>query len=178
MSIFRIHCVARSEPWGKSFFTQLEALFNEVCSHPKSAFKEASAYWWTHRPLHHLANEPLVWLVADKNSSILKKAYPRVNIPTHVAGLTYWGGKGAVSEIYLDHAANKSSEAQAKMSFHELMHNKLQVGNELHGSDYGSGLNKEMLDLSTTFAAILDSENIKWMAPALNKQIPQWVPPF
>lgn len=173
--IFRVHCVARAEPWGPSFFTELEKLFLEVCGHPASAFGDASVYWWTDRPVHHLANEPIVWLVASKDDSLILEVYKK-KVKSSSAGATFPGGQGTISEIYLDHKANQGSGNQAKMAFHELMHNKLLLGDELHGKTFGLG--RELLDLSSAFSASLTADDIRLMAPALEKPIPQWVPAF
>lgn len=178
MSIFRVHVVARAEAYGASFYSELENLFNRVCQNPASGFKEASVYWWTDRPVHNLVHEPIVWLVENKDASMIKQAYKNVQIPSHVAGMTFWRDKGMVSEVYLNHPALEGSMRQAKMAFHELMHNKLQVGNELHGSDFGFGLNRELLDMATIFSATLDPENIQKLAPALSKPVTQWTPAF
>lgn len=76
----------------------------------------------------------------------------------------------------MDHPALNGPTQKAKMAFHELMHNKLQIGDALHGSDYGFGLNRELLDMSSIFSAKLDPENIEKMAPTLGKPAPQWMP--
>ena len=177
MATFRIHCVTLADPWGQSFFTELEKLFTQVCEHPQSGFDDASVFWWTHRPVHQAANEPFVWLLGSKADSLIRKVY-KVRVPDNNAGLTAVRATGNISEIYLDHQANQSSIGQAKMAFHELMHNKLQVGNTLHNADFGLGLNKELLDLKTAISATLDAENIRKMAPALKTPVPQWAPPF
>lgn len=175
MSIFRIHCVALTEPWGNSFFTELEKLFKSVVSHPDSTFSDASVYWWTSRPIHQLAHEPIVWLVPDVGKSVVKRVR-KISPPSHLAGFTSINPNGSIAEIYVNKMEGAAN--QAKMAFHELMHNKLAIGNQLHASEYGLGLNKEMLDGTTAFSSFLDAENIKKMAPALAKPVPQWVPGF
>jgi hypothetical protein len=176
MSIFRIHCVALAEPQSNYFFTQLEKLFKDVVSYPGSGFVDASVYWWTSRPIHQLSHEPIVWLVPNISKSLVKK-FRKITPPSHLAGFTSINQKlGNIAEVYVNKMEGAAN--QAKMAFHELMHNKLAIGNELHSSDFGFGLNKEMLDGTTAFSSFLDSENIKKMAPALAKPTPQWVPTF
>lgn len=176
MSIFRIHWVALAEPWGNSFFTELEKLFKNVVSYPDSGFVDASVYWWTSRPVHHLSHEPIVWLVPNVSKSLVKK-FRNIIPPSHLAGFTSINQKlGNIAEVYVNKMEGAAN--QAKMAFHELMHNKLVIGNQMHASEYGFGLNKEMLDGTTAFSSFLDSENIKKMASALKKPVPQWVPEF
>lgn len=186
MSIFRIHCVDRSNSVGKGFFTQVEKLFKEVLKYyTKSGFKDVSAYWWTDRPVHHLAHEPIVWLLPSSNVSLIQQVYG-TSPPPNIAGFTKWEWTnssqnvtgGMISELYLDHPANGNITSQAKIAFHELMHNKLVVGELLHGVKYGQGLNKKMLDLRNATSASLDSPNIQKMGAVLTKPVPQWVPDF
>jgi hypothetical protein len=179
VALFKVHCITRINQTS-TFFKQLEDLFIEVCGFPNSGFDDATVYWWSDRPVHQVMNEPLIWLLESRADSLVRKVL-KVTPPANAAGFTAWNSQlgGTISELYLDHPANGSGVSQAKMAFHELMHNKLQVGSALlHGSDYGLGLNREILDFKTAFAANLDSENIKRMAKVLGTAVPQWVPPF
>jgi len=175
MSIFRVHVAARQKPWGDYFFKVLEDLFAEVCRHRDSAFQHAYVYWWADRPVHQLANEPIVWILPNKQESMITRAYG-VKIGAGYAGATIPGPKGTISEIYADHQANQSSQGQAKMAFHELMHNKLRMGDEMHGKTFGLG--RQMLDLSTAISTNLTSDDIRLMVPVLPSPVPQWVPPW
>ena len=185
MSIFRVHCVTRiranatrEERMGavsQYFFTYLEKLFKEVCRYQESAYDDASAYWWTDRPVHHAPHEPILWILRGRADSMIKRVY-NVNIPAGIAGANLWGPQGNISEIYLEHDANSNSTAQAKMAFHELMHNKLRMGNEMHSKTFGLG--RQMLDLSSAISARLTSDDAKMMAPALETPRMQYVTPF
>ena len=182
MSIFRVHCVTRiranatrEERMGavsQYFFTYLEKLFKEVCRYQESAYDDASAYWWTDRPVHHAPHEPIIWLLRGRADSMITRVYG-VIIPPGNAGANMFGPQGNISEIYLEHEANSSALAQSKMAFHELMHNKLRKGDVMHSETFGLGRAMQNFE-----SAILTSDDINLMAPELKTPRMQYVTPF
>lgn len=175
--LFKIHVVAKDVSLAPGFFKELERLFS-LCRR-ESKFTDFSAYWWTHRPVGRAGHEPIVWMLPNKASSIIKKVYKDVRIPDDSGGLTKVNGNaGTISEVYMDYNALRTSHiAQAKMAFHELMHNKLQVGDQLHNPSYGNGLNLEKLNLSDD-GTQLDWDNKDKMGAALENNVFQYEPPF
>jgi len=168
MSIFNFHYVTIAEP-RQSFFMELERLFNRVCADPKCPFSESAAWWWSYKPFQPLPHEPVIWLLESAGDSLIKKVY---GDQPGKAGLTkVRGNKGNISEIYLDHRANQGATAQAKMAFHELMHNKLQKGDELHTES--TGLGRERFELRP-FGDDLMFDDIRLMAPVLDKPVRQY----
>jgi hypothetical protein len=172
MSTFNIHCVAIAGP-RQNFFTELENLFNRVCKDPKTPFSDAAVWWWSFKPFRPLPHEPVIWVLESSADSLIQKVY-KDTPPATLAGLTkVRGNSGNISEIYLDHKANQTGVCQAKMAFHELMHNKLQMGNDLHTTTTESGalgLGRERLDCRP-FGDDLNAADIRLMAPALEKPI-------
>ena len=176
MALFRVHVVANSNhvTMVPGFFTELENLFSRCRGN--SGFDDFTTLWWTHRPMGRAGHEPIVWMLPNKTASLIKKVYG-VSPSASSAGTTYWKDKGTISEVYMNDKSLISASAQAKMAFHELMHNKLQIGDQLHSTSYGSGLNLGSLNLSDD-GTQLDWDNKDMMAEALGKVVPQYEPPF
>jgi hypothetical protein len=78
----------------------------------------------------------------------------------------YSGGTSAGSEVY-DRFSNDAALI-ANLMFHEFMHNKLNLGNELHTRN---GLGAATVGPNSQLTA----ENINEMASALDTKRPQWV---
>ncbi len=177
MALFRIHAIDRSGTLTQSTFNELEKLFVEVCSYPQAKpFDNACVYWWTDRPVHNSPHEPLVWFLPSKAKSLIKKVF-NINPSQNDGGLTkVSSSRGNISEVYLDHPISKTARGRAFLAFHELMHNKLQQGDEMH--DPSLGLGRGAIDMSSPFSASLNSEDCKLVAPELNTPVPQWMPPF
>jgi hypothetical protein len=68
------------------------------------------------------------------------------------------------SEVYV---AKKDSALLARLALHELMHNRLKLGNDLHTQ---GGMAAQTIGPSTQ----LNATNIKTMAAVLDKSITQW----
>ena len=177
MALFRIHVVANSNhvTMVPGFFSELENLFS-LCRRD-SIFDDFTTTWWTHRPMGRAGHEPIVWMLPNKEASLIKKVYPGVPLSPSSAGTTYWKDKGTISEVYMNDKSLITPKAQAKMAFHELMHNKLQIGDQLHSASYGNGLNLGSLNLSDD-GTQLDWDNKDMMSAALGKVVPQYEPPF
>ena len=69
------------------------------------------------------------------------------------------------SEVYVD---NTDAKLLARVAFHELLHNRLQMGNEMHKDD-GLRSGKE-INSSTP----LTNGNKKDMAAGIGAKVPQW----
>lgn len=84
-------------------------------------------------------------------------------------GLTVWNQSVTGSDVAAD--GKMEPIALANLAFHEMMHNKLHLGEELH--QYG-GLAAATIDSSMRPS----QANIKAMAGALKNKRPQWVGGF
>jgi hypothetical protein len=83
-------------------------------------------------------------------------------------GFTIWTtASGAVSEVYAK--TSLDAEMLAKLAFHELMHNKLRLGEKLHDEQDGLGA-KEI-----SASSVLTAKNISGMKAALPNKTLQWV---
>jgi hypothetical protein len=92
---------------------------------------------------------------------------PEVN--TTEGGLTYYNGKVTGSDV----VANPDDDTTmvANLTFHELMHNKLNMGDSMHRQ---GGLARSPVDESTP----LTNANIDAMAKVLTKDRKQWTGGF
>jgi len=88
-------------------------------------------------------------------------------------GLTLLGPPGTLTEVYMDRSDN--ADLFANITFHELMHNKLQLGNTgLHSKDglaQGSPPPSRVITQNTP----LTEGNKRDMAGALSRSNPQWL---
>jgi hypothetical protein len=80
-------------------------------------------------------------------------------------GLTLWNGKVAASDIVADSTTDTTTIAN--LTFHELMHNKLGMGDEMHKL---GGLARSPVDSSMRPTP----DNIRIMSKHLNDPRPQW----
>lgn len=78
-------------------------------------------------------------------------------------------GPPAASEVYLK---DTNPLIVASLIFHELMHNKLQLGNSMHNRFSDPRLSAAMMMATPDFAPT-EQEN-QAMVSALNKPVPQW----
>lgn len=96
--------------------------------------------------------------------SVARKKYPQA--PSPIAGhdgLTA-GQDPRVSEVYVH---TSDPDIIAKLTFHEIMHMKQRMGNEMHSQ---GGLASAMVTAQT----ILTSDNIKRMVAVLQRPVNQW----
>jgi hypothetical protein len=177
MALFRVHAVDLTETLEQRFFDELGQLFMQIAGMPAaSPYDDVSVYWWTSRPVHVGAHEPLVWIVASRSKSLIKKIYGKQSNSIG-AGLTaVRESQGNISEIYLDADFNNTDKNRAIAAFHELMHNKSQKGNEMHGAAMAVG--KGELTGAGPFSYGLNSADRDFMAPLLKDEVRQWMPPF
>lgn len=109
----------------------------------------------------------------EKFSRALKLGSPGLG----AAGTTWRSNHGTVSEIYVDDKSD--SLGLARISFHEFMHNKLKMGDEMHNDfDVGFGLAREQVSSERSMfnrsTAELTQKNAVVMAKALMENVPQY----
>ena len=177
MALFRVHAIDLTETLKQPFFDELQKLFMQVAGMPAAnPYDDVSIYWWTSRPVHVDAHEPLVWILASQSESLISKVYKQQSNIIG-AGLTaVRQSQGNISEIYLDAQFNNSNKNRAVAAFHELMHNKSQKGNEMH--DAAMAVGKDALTGAGPFSFGLNSADRHFMAPLLKEEVRQWMPPF
>jgi hypothetical protein len=96
------------------------------------------------------------------------------------AGTTWRSTRGTVSEVYVDDTSD--ALGLARLVFHEFMHNKLEMGNEMHTDyDVGFGLAREQVSSQKSMynrsTDELTQKNAIVMARALLKSVPQYTGP-
>ena len=95
---------------------------------------------------------------------------PGAKIPADAeGGLTHWNGKITGSDVVAD--ADTETRTIANLTFHELMHNKLRMGDEMHRL---GGLAASPVDSSMRPSA----RNAAAMSAALLNPGPQWTGGF
>ena len=92
----------------------------------------------------------------------------RVPAPSE-GGLTYWNGKVTGSDVVAD--GDSETRTIANLTFHELMHNKLKMGDEMHSL---GGLAVSVVDSSLRPS----TGNVARMSAALLTKRPQWTGGF
>jgi hypothetical protein len=119
-------------------------IFQQFCRskfNPTSPFARASAQWMEEPvdPGSLKPHELLVYLVKNRDASLIKKYYKKVwdqdppgpNVVGMTAPREVVGGN--LAEVYYAHTfCDGEPERIADVIVHELMHNKLNMGNEMH----------------------------------------------
>jgi len=119
-------------------------------------------WWWRWDP-EPSGMDILVYFVPF-GKSVVRKLYP--NAPSPISGhdgLTT-GKNPRASEVYVK---TSDPDILAKLTFHEIMHMKLRMGNEMHDL---RGLASAVVTDKTN----LSKDNIRLMAKALRTQVDQW----
>lgn len=117
----------------------------------------------------------LCYVVSSFANSVVTNFDSTVTGGDGVAGNTCFktgGTNTAASEVYMDvitNACDDVAKGMANLIFHELMHNKSLMGNELH-SKGGGGLAAEVVTQSTARS----QGNVDFMKARLGKDITQW----
>src|SRR5262249_7377040 len=159
--------------WGR-----VQDVFSSLCKESGGRFAGAQAYWGS-SPL--AANqleawEVVVYLLPTVTKSLIARKFPSLKsqLSKNDTGNTVVQFAKNLSEVYLDHPYHDEPELIANSIVHELMHNKLNKGQDMHSlapfvGDMG-GFMQESLprnkSLNTTSA---DRTNL---GPALIKAIP------
>ena len=148
--------------------TQLNLLFDPVIG---SAGFEGAVVKYSNGIVAPASNELLLYVMPRGKSIVaLSPRARKQNDPTADGVTNFMVG---ASEIYVTNSDDPVQKA--KLAFHELMHNKLQLGqttehgpDALHNSQDGLGM--EIIKEKTQ----LTKKNILTMAKALAKPVPQW----
>jgi hypothetical protein len=115
-------------------------------------------------------------LASRTDSIIAKNSKGKATPASNNSGLSWPNNSSGanVSEIYLDHPGLTTTEVVARAAFHELMHNKLRMGDDLHARG-GDGLADPDNIFSGPFG--LTEENVEKMAQVLHVPAPQFILP-
>jgi hypothetical protein len=149
--------------------TQLNLLFDPIVGYA-GGFEGALAVY-SNGIVTPAPNELLVYVMPPGKSVVAVSPRGRKqNDPTADGTTNFMVG---ASEIYATNISK--SVLKAKLAFHELMHNKLRLGQTTeHGPDAlhtsQDGLGMETIDENTP----LTKKNILTMAKALATPVPQW----
>jgi hypothetical protein len=84
---------------------------------------------WSLRPAHLKAHDVVVYFVSDPSHSVAGSAGAARSEGPNAGGLTATGSGGVVCEVYV--AGNMPARRLANIAFHEIMHNKLDVGSRV-----------------------------------------------
>ena len=120
---------------------------------------------WSYRAAHVQAHDVVVYFVLDRSQSVLRRKLG-IEPPGGVGGgFTFFDGGVTLSEVYVE--GSMPARRLANVAFHEVMHNKLKLGNEMHtlGGVAAS---------PTQERAILSAEGIRRMSAALFRTVPQY----
>jgi hypothetical protein len=116
----------------------------------QASFKEAKVVFWNElKDIFLMEDQELVlYVVQSDGQSILRQKYPPNETDPAMqyiwqpgpAGRTMArGSRGNLSEMYMYRLSEAEPYVMARLAFHELMHNKLNMGQELH-TDGGFGI--------------------------------------
>ncbi len=149
---------------------EVKALFDEVCASPLTTHT-ASDYWWNSAAGDVRAGEVLIYFLAERGDSLVRKVQPGAGLGA--GGTTLIRTAGNVSEVYVKEALAAMGGASiarglAVLAFHEAMHNKLRRGNSLHATG-GGGVTATTVYADTQ----LSQRNVDLMAGALATAVAQ-----
>jgi hypothetical protein len=159
--------------WGR-----VQDIFTVYCKASGGRFAGGAAYWCD-SPLDANQVKPwevVVYLLPSASKTLLKGRFSMVNFEKTKTGHTAMNGSKTLSEVYLDHAYHASPELLANTIVHELMHNKLNMGDELHAltpfvGDIGGFAQENLPSNSKLATSSADRSN---MGPALSKVVAQY----
>lgn len=120
---------------------------------------------WSFRAEHVQAHDVVIYFVNEPSQSVARRKLGIEPLSGANGGFTTFSSKGAVSEVYVE--GNMPARRLANIAFHELMHNKLKMGNEMHAHGGLAGT-------PTSEHAILSDLNIRRMSAALLHRVPQY----
>lgn len=124
----------------------------------------AMVSWISAAPSSISDTELLVYFVRSSMDSVVKGLPGGSRNTGSGDGFTAWAGDLTASEVYV----NSSQSYLAQMAFHELMHNKLHLGDAALHSQNG------LAHIPVTAGASPSPENITQMRGALNNSFRQW----
>jgi hypothetical protein len=127
---------------------------------------------WSLRGAHLLPHDVVVYFVNDPSQSIARKLGVPVPELANAGGLTANTSRGTVCEVYVE--GNMPARRLANIAFHEIMHNKLDVGGGWKGNlhrDAGAGLAQKPTD---EWSRLTDG-NIRVMSANLFRSVRQYI---
>lgn len=140
----------------------------------KAGFDEASFFFPQYEDVKPLMHEILVY-VCPFTTSVVKKmpGADKANFPDATSsphqGATFIGAGETGSEIW---SKFSGVDFYAAMIFHEMMHNKMQLGQSLHAKFNPCGMSCATITVSSSNAPT--QKEIDEMATALTKPVQQW----
>jgi hypothetical protein len=173
---------------------RVQTIFTQFCRskfNPTSQFVRASAQWMEEavEPTSLKPHELLVYLVRDRSASLIRVHYKSVwdmEPPgPNVVGLTAVKmGGGNLSEVYYAHDfCDGEPERIANVIVHELMHNKLNMGKDMHDlapfAGPEGGFIQDTVPLVSNVAMMMGRKleptgtDIRTMGPALPRTVRQ-----
>jgi hypothetical protein len=168
---------------------RVERIFSIFCQQGSSKLFSRAEALWVEAPIKPGSLRPfdlVAYLVRDKNTGLVRTRYPAAypRIRANTVGFTVTINQG-LSEIYFGHPLLRGEpKLFANTIIHELMHNKLRMGNEMHdlATQVGAGggfLQEEIQDETNRIGIpVSDLEpsamDINVMNPALPRVSPQY----
>jgi hypothetical protein len=157
---------------------RVAAIFTKLAQGKGSIFKTATATFVA-APIAAATLKPCelaVYVLDSYRNSIIKPKYG-LAVSASDTGNTYVGGALNLSEVYLKHDYHDTAETLANTIVHELMHNKLNMGNDMHDlamfvGDAG-GFMQEQLPHNTSLDP--SSRDVSTLAPALSRNVAQQI---
>lgn len=149
---------------------KVQGYFNQVVAkHDSNAGPKGKKYGgamvqWITGPTPVGDNEILVYLLPFGYTIAKSGKLEAGSPPPDHDGLTNPLGAGVASEVYLHFS---DTDVISNLIFHEAMHNKLAMGNTMHGK---GGMAGSPVGPST----VLTPQNIADMAATLDSKRPQW----
>jgi hypothetical protein len=186
-SVFRIavRSMVTKQGWAQAPFSDQSGIWQRVgdiftifTGGPRSRFSSAGAYVVSGPVAASTLNpwEPVVYLVDSFKKSVVGPRFKMALDPAST-GSTYVGGALNMSEVYLLHDAHDTPETLANTIIHELMHNKLNMGDAMHDlasfvGDMGGFMQS---DVPHNTALKPTSGDISNMAPVLSTVVPRQI---
>ncbi len=124
----------------------------------------AMVSWVSAAPPSIQATELLVYFVRGSLESVVRGLPGGPGTSGSGDGLTAWSGSLTASEVYV----SSSRSYLAEMAFHELMHNKLHLGDAALHSRNG------LAHIPVTAGTSPSTQNVTQMRGALSNSQPQW----
>lgn len=142
--------------------SQLAMLFSPIVGY--NNFFENNLVNFSPSAAAPVSPELLVYFMPSRTSIVKEFVGPKANVDLTADGFTAFSATASASEVYV-----KSDDPilLARLAFHELMHNRLRMGDNLHML---GGLASATVYKDTP----LTTANIKKMAAVLRSPITQW----
>jgi hypothetical protein len=125
---------------------------------------------WALRAAHLMPHDVVVYFVLDPSQSVARSLGVRVPEESAAGGLTATTLHGIVSEVYVE--GNMPARRLANVAFHEIMHNKLDVGGGWKGDLHRKG-GLGLAEKPTDEWSRLTDGNIRLMSANLFRKVRQ-----